>query len=120
LGRLYSGTGAILKAEQLLRRALTIRERLLGPDHSAVAASVNALAVVLSVEKRYAESGPLFLQALAIQERRIGSTHPSVATTQENYAALLRGAGRLEDAALAGARARRIRDQAPLQQAPSP
>ncbi len=44
LAELYYGQGEYAEAESLYRRALAIQERVLGPEHPDVAASVNNLA----------------------------------------------------------------------------
>jgi class 3 adenylate cyclase/tetratricopeptide (TPR) repeat protein len=73
-------------AEALLVRALTIRERVLGPNHLDVAVGLTGLAIVLDEQGRHGDSIPLFTRALAIREKALGADHPSVAKSLSNLA----------------------------------
>jgi len=57
------------QAESIAKRALAMREKVLGPDHLDVAASLTILAVVYEALKRRAEAEPLYKRALAISEK---------------------------------------------------
>ncbi len=89
--RFYAGDYAAGAA--LARQQLALREAALGPDHPAVAASLNDLALLLQSQGDYQAAGPLYQRALAIRERELGSDHPEVATTLNNLAALLKAQG---------------------------
>jgi DNA-binding MurR/RpiR family transcriptional regulator len=52
---------------------------------------------------------PLHQRALAIREKALGPEHPDVAQSLENYAALLRGTARADEAEKLEARAEAIR-----------
>lgn len=67
-----------------------------------------------------AKAKQLLRRAFSIRERVLGPAHPAVATTLEHYAALLRSSGRHEEAARTEARARRIREEDQVRQAPRP
>jgi len=56
-------------AEPLLRQALAIREKALGPDHPDVANSLNNLAGLLETTGDYAGAEPLLRRALAVNEK---------------------------------------------------
>src|SRR6516165_4197930 len=56
--------GHFSEALQIAQRALTIRERALGPDHPAVAVSLNNLALVYAAQGRYADAEPLYKRSL--------------------------------------------------------
>ena len=64
------------EAEPLYRRALEIREKLLGPEHLAVATSLQHLAWVCYERLNYAEAELLYRRALAIRENLLGPEHP--------------------------------------------
>ena len=85
-------------AEPLYRRALTILETSLGPDHPDVATALNNLAELLRTTNRLAEAEPLFRRALTILETSLGPDHPDVATALNNLAELLRATNRLSEA----------------------
>lgn len=55
------------QAAQLLQRALEIRERRLGPEHTEVAASLTELADLYRSQRMGAKAEPLYRRAFAIQ-----------------------------------------------------
>jgi tetratricopeptide (TPR) repeat protein len=84
-------------AEQLVRRSLAIRARVLGPDHPVVAQSFGRLAWVLQgPDPAGAESAAL--RALDIQRRRLGDGHPATLTTMSELSLNARNKGDLATA----------------------
>jgi tetratricopeptide (TPR) repeat protein len=81
-------------AEPLMRRALAIDEKSLGPEHPSVAISLNNLAQLLKDINRLSEAEPLMRRALAIDEKSLGHEHPSVARDLNNLANLLQATNR--------------------------
>ncbi|NJL47433.1 MAG: tetratricopeptide repeat protein [Leptolyngbyaceae cyanobacterium SM2_5_2] len=73
------------EAEPLYRDALTLRQRLLGDDHPAVATSMNNLAGLYRSQGRYGEAEPLYLEALRILFQRLGQDHPNTQTVLGNF-----------------------------------
>ena len=55
-----------------------------------MAASLNNLAILYSVQMQYSQARPLFKRALVICANTLGSYHPDVATGLENLAQLQR------------------------------
>lgn len=55
------------QAEQLLQRALEIRERTLGPEHIEVAANLTELAELYRSQRQSEKAKPLYRRAFAIQ-----------------------------------------------------
>jgi hypothetical protein len=53
----------------LIKRALAITERALGPDHPNVCASLTSLAEVYRAQGRYAEAEPLQQRVRVIEEK---------------------------------------------------
>jgi tetratricopeptide (TPR) repeat protein len=78
--------GRYAEAEVLSQRALSIRERVLAPEHPDVAQSLGNLAVVHYELGRYAEAEALHKRALAIKERAFGPDHTKVAYSLNNLA----------------------------------
>lgn len=77
-----------MKAEPLFQRALTIREKALGPDHPSVAENCRLLANVYVRKGDYVKAEPLFQRALTIHEKALGSDPSSVAATLNDFANL--------------------------------
>src|SRR5262249_38514435 len=77
-GYLYM-RGAYSKAATLIRDALAIKEKALGPEHPDMAISLNNLAFMFNAQGDYARARPLFERALAIHEKALGPEHPETA-----------------------------------------
>ena len=60
LAKLYQVQGRYVEAEPLYKRALTIAEKTLGPDHPLVATGINNLASLYDIQGRYAEAESLY------------------------------------------------------------
>ena len=94
LAVLTAEAGELDRAEQIARRSLAIRTRLLGPDHPLVAQSFGRLAWVLQgPDPAGAESAAL--RALGIQQRRLGNAHPATLTTMSELSLNARNKGDL-------------------------
>jgi tetratricopeptide (TPR) repeat protein len=96
----------------LLERALAIREKALGPEHSETATSLNNLALLLLELGDLAGARPLFERALTIDERALGPEHPETATNLNNLAGVLHRGGDLTGARPLFERALAIREKA--------
>ncbi|HSS51009.1 MAG TPA: tetratricopeptide repeat protein, partial [Thermoanaerobaculia bacterium] len=84
-------------AVPLLRRALAIDEKSLGPDHPTVASLLSNLAQVLQATNGLGEAEPLMRRALAIDEKGLGPDHPNVARDLNNLAELFQATNRLSE-----------------------
>src|SRR5262249_47167118 len=73
---------------RVYRRALTILERALGPEHPNVATSLANLAVLYQLEGKYAEAELLHKRSLTIRETALGPEHPNVNVSLINLAIL--------------------------------
>jgi tetratricopeptide (TPR) repeat protein len=96
----------------LYQRALTIREKVLGPEHPDVATSLNNLALLYDVQGQYAKSDPLCQRALAIREKVLGPEHPDTAASLNNLADLYRAHGQYTKSEPLYQRALAIREKA--------
>lgn len=85
------------EAANLLNDALSIREKTLGENHPAVAATLNNLAVLFGKRGRYKEAEPLCKRALEIRERVLGKNHPDVAKQLNNLALLCQNQGKYDE-----------------------
>jgi tetratricopeptide (TPR) repeat protein/predicted Ser/Thr protein kinase len=81
LGGTYRDMGEPEKALPVLRRALGIAERVVGPNHPNVAGLNFNLGLCLSDLGRYEEAARFLERALALRERLLGPDHPELADT---------------------------------------
>jgi hypothetical protein len=72
---------------------LAINEKALGPDHPAVAISLNNLAWLLQLKGNYTEAEPLYLRAMAIDDKVLGPNHPNTRQVQRNLDSLRKKSG---------------------------
>lgn len=91
------------------QHALALAEANVGPDHPAVANSLNNLALLYKIQGNYAQAEPLYQRSLAIWEKTLGPNHPNVATSLENLAILYRATQRTVEAEALEQRAAKIR-----------
>ncbi|MBP7866921.1 MAG: tetratricopeptide repeat protein [Acidobacteria bacterium] len=97
IGLVYVKLGLLGKAEPLIREALAVREKALGPDHPDTADSLDTLGVLLTRQKKYGEAEQTLRKALAVQE----GLNPEGAATAGvllHLADLLKAQGRHGDA----------------------
>ena len=80
LADLYRRAGRYAEAEDLLKRALPMREKLFGKDEYRVGDCLNYLATVYHAQGKEAEAEPLYQRSLAIYEKALGSNHSYTAT----------------------------------------
>jgi tetratricopeptide (TPR) repeat protein len=97
-GRYFLRRAAYSQSEPLLRDALAIREKVLGPEHPDTANTLGYLARLLRDQGNLAEARPLFERALAICEKVLGPEHPDTAVSLTQLALLLDRQGNLGEA----------------------
>ena len=90
------------------RRAVELKERILGPDHPDVATSLNNLANGLSRLNRVPEALQVAERALRIDEKSLGADHPEVAKALITVAEQLVLARQFAEAEQMGRRATQI------------
>ncbi|MDA2916307.1 tetratricopeptide repeat protein, partial [Nitrospinae bacterium AH_259_B05_G02_I21] len=115
LAGLYRAQGKYAEAKPLYKRALAIREKVLGPDHPDVAEALYELARFYRAQGKYAEAEPLYKRALAIREKALGPDHPHhylIVTTLEELGHLYEKMGREDEAEPLYKRALAIREKA--------
>lgn len=103
---------APLEAEELVHKALALREGTLGADHPSVATLLDHLALVFEVQGRLGEAGALRQRALRITGGAFGEGHLNLVPSLRGYAGLLRRMGREAEARLLEARAAAITEGA--------
>src|SRR5262249_51412837 len=80
--------GKLADAERLAQKALSLREKVLGKDHTAFAASLRKVASLKFRQGDLAGAEALYKRALDIVERQIGKDHISVASALSGLAAI--------------------------------
>jgi len=98
LAEVYHAQKNYAAAEPLHKRALAIREKVLGPEHLDVSVSLNNLAGLYQDQKNYSAAEPLYKRALAVKEKTLGPDNPDVGASLINLAALYRDQGNTEAA----------------------
>ncbi len=99
------------EARPLVEHALEIREKALGPEHPAVAVSLNNLANLYHNKGDYTRAEPLHQRALGIREKTLGPEHPNVAASLNNLANLYHDKGDYAKGELLHQRALAIREK---------
>jgi len=85
----HGALAAYAEAQLLVRRALAIRDKVLGPEHYDTTVSLNSLGYILSSQGDYEGARPFYERALAIREKALGAEHLDTATSLNNLAELL-------------------------------
>ena len=111
LAGLYYAQGRYEEAEPLYKKALQLRQKLLGDRHPDVATSFNNLAALYYDQGRYEEAEPLYRQELKLRQQLFGSQHPDVATSFNNLAGLYSAQGRYDEAELLYQQALQLRQE---------
>ncbi len=93
-------------------QALSVREEVCGPEHSAVAESFNRLAMLARVQGDNEKAERLHWQALTIREKVLGPHDLATAESLNNLGVLYRAQGKYEQAEPLLQRAISIRKQA--------
>ena len=91
--------GRLDEAEELYRKALGIRRRILGNEHPNTLLSMNNLATVLQRNKdKWSEAEALFREAVAIQRTKPSENRYNLLLALTNLGTLLRDEGKVEEA----------------------
>jgi tetratricopeptide (TPR) repeat protein len=84
-------------AEANLKHAADLREASGGMESTGLADALNSLALCYTAESNFSKAEPLFKLSLNIREAKYGLNHKDVVESLDNYAAMLREAGREKD-----------------------
>jgi tetratricopeptide (TPR) repeat protein len=86
LAVLYHNQGRYEEAKPLYKRALIIREQVLGENHPDTAQALNNLAELYRTLGRYEEAEPLYMRAITTNEQALDQKHPDIASNLNNLA----------------------------------
>ncbi len=81
VGRLKAAEGKYADAEPMLRKALSLREKIGGPDCPEVAETLTDLGRLLLDKGKYAEADAILRRSLSIREKAKGADSPQQAVT---------------------------------------
>jgi eukaryotic-like serine/threonine-protein kinase len=98
LGFIYRDLGSYSNAAAMHQDALTIRKKLYGTNHPAVASSLTGLGQVLHRQGEYDAAEAVYREALAMQKRIHGAEHADVASTLAILGSVVRKKGNLTEA----------------------
>lgn len=98
MGKVYSNLGLYDQAEDLLAKALELREGHGAPEDFAFADVTRNYAMLLYHQGRYDESRPYFEQSIAIMEQELGPDHPVVAGALNSLGLVADRSGNYEEA----------------------
>jgi tetratricopeptide (TPR) repeat protein len=110
-GEYFHGRAAYSQAAPLLRDALAISVKVLGPEHPDTAISLTNLANLLWSQGDLVGARPLYERALAIREKAFGPEHPDTATCLNSLASVLKAQGDFAGARPLSERALAIREK---------
>ena len=98
IGRVLEDRQIFAEALTYQRKALAIRERVLGTDHPSTAMSCNSIGSLLKAQGKLDEALESYRKALSTQEKVLGADHSSTATSYNNIALLLQEQGQHDQA----------------------
>jgi serine/threonine-protein kinase len=108
-GAALSDQGKLGEAEKLLRQAVEMHRRTLGPADAEVAEDLDWLGLVLRQQGEFDSSESALREALEIRQALFGDAHEEVATSLNNLAVLRRERGAYDEAEALYRRALEIR-----------
>lgn len=98
VGQVYAHLAMYEESETLLRKAVTLREELLGEEDPEVATTLTHLAKALRLQGKYEEAEPAYQRALAMRQSLFGNDHIDVSDALHNLANLKQDTGDYEAA----------------------
>ena len=98
VGRCLYSNGQYVEAEQMCRRTLELRRKVLGPEHPNTLTSMSELASALSSQGKYVEAEQMHQQTLELRRKVLGPEHPDTLTSMSELASALRSQGKYVEA----------------------
>ncbi|KAK3943421.1 hypothetical protein QBC46DRAFT_456950 [Diplogelasinospora grovesii] len=97
-GYYRSMIGSYKAGERMLRKAVHLREIILGLENSATLTSVGTLGLVLQQQGEYEEGEEMHRRALEGREKALGAEHPDTLTSVNNLGGVLGDQGKYDEA----------------------
>ena len=82
IGLCQSSLGQYAEAEKFHRRALALREEMLGSEHPDTLMSMNEVGFALSSQGKYTEAEEIHQETLALRDKVLGKEHPDSLTSR--------------------------------------
>ncbi len=86
------------QAEDIFRRALIIRESVLGSEHADLLATLDGLAYAYFGQQKYPEAEAAYQRLIALWTKSVGETHPMLALALDKLAVFYAAQKRHEEA----------------------
>lgn len=112
IGIVYSKLGLYKDSESLLKKALEIREKLLGTEDTQVAESLISLAILYEQQGKFDEAKQISNRSLEIREKALTPDHPDIAVSLHRLARIHHKQGALDEALPLYMRSLEIREKA--------
>jgi tetratricopeptide (TPR) repeat protein len=97
LAAIYHTQSKYKFAEELYKKALSIREGLYGHEHPEIALNLHNLAVLYSARRMYPLAEEYYKKAIDVKEKVYGNIHVELVSTYNYYAKLLKLLDRTKD-----------------------
>lgn len=111
-GQLLRHLGNYPEAEDMLRRALAAREKMLGPQHASLANTLNLLGGITRVRGKHADAEAFYKRSIEIAAAAKGGKDANTGILIDNLAVLYQQTGRLTEAEALQGRAIAIFEEA--------
>jgi len=98
IGKTYEDLGLYPDAQRHLERALDLRRRALGGEHSDTLSTMNDVADLLQYQGKYVQAEPLITKVLEVRRRVLGKEHLDTLNTMASLALLYRYQGKYPQA----------------------
>jgi eukaryotic-like serine/threonine-protein kinase len=108
LGTVYFTEGSKEEAVRVMRESLSLKQRVLGPDHPDVGVSAGNLAIAQVELGQHEEALEHIEQSVRLLERGLGGEHPELAVQLANHGEIMNAVGRHVEARQSFERARAI------------
>ncbi|KAF2630919.1 kinesin light chain 1 [Macroventuria anomochaeta] len=98
VGQCQASLGQYSAAGIMHQQVLSVRKKVLGPEHPDTLTSMSNLALALSNQGKYAEAEEMDSETLRLSKKVSGDEHPHTLASMNNVAAALSGQGKYAEA----------------------